>query len=52
MGVTGAASQISRGLLILLMYMGRLGPVSFLLSLAMRREPSSRRVLPEGQIGI
>lgn len=51
-GVTGAASPVSRGLLILLMYMGRLGPVSFLLSLAMRREPSSRRVLPEGQIGI
>ncbi|MDD2956571.1 MAG: potassium transporter TrkG [Oscillospiraceae bacterium] len=50
-GVTGIANLPSRLILILTMFMGRVGPVSLLLSLAMREKPALKRtVLPEGQI--
>ena len=51
-GVTGIAYSISRVLLIFLMYVGRLGPVSFFLSLAARSFENRRQVLPEGKIQI
>ena len=51
-GVTGIANSISRLLLILLMYVGRLGPVSFFLALAARAYENRHQVLPEGKIQI
>lgn len=49
-GVTGVAKPIVKVLLIFLMYLGRLGPVSFFLALAMRANMSKKTILPEGKI--
>lgn len=49
-GVTGIANSISRVLLILVMFMGRVGPVSLGLSLAMKLNQSKSKVIPEGKI--
>jgi trk system potassium uptake protein TrkH len=50
-GISGAANVPSRLILILTMFMGRVGPISLLLSLAMRENPTLKTtVLPEGQI--
>ena len=51
-GISAIANPLSRILLILCMYIGRLGPVSFFLSLAMRPRISRREILPEGKIQI
>ena len=51
-GVSGVANPLVKGLLIFLMYIGRLGPVSFLLSLAMRAQSNRRAVVPDGKIQI
>ena len=51
-GVTGVANPLSRLLLIFLMYLGRLGPVSFFLSLAARATGNRKEILPEGKIQI
>lgn len=51
-GVSGVANTISKCLLIFLMYIGRLGPVSFFLSLAMRPNVSRKEIIPEGKIQI
>lgn len=48
-GVTALANQASRYVLILTMFIGRVGPVSLALSLAMKNENKSA-VLPEGKI--
>ncbi len=50
-GVTGIAGPVARLLLIFCMYLGRLGPVTFFLSLAYRTT-SRREILPEGKIVI
>lgn len=50
-GVSGVANIPSRILLIVTMFMGRVGPISLLLSLAMRENPALKTtILPEGQI--
>lgn len=49
-GVTAKATTISRALLILTMFMGRVGPVSLALSLAMNHTQSRKEVIPEGKI--
>lgn len=49
-GVTGVAQPLARALLVFSMYIGRLGPVTFFLSLAYRGNSSRREVLPEGKI--
>lgn len=51
-GVTGVAGPFARLLLIFSMYLGRLGPVTFFLSLAMRSKQNRREILPEGKIQI
>lgn len=51
-GVSGVAGTLPKLLLLFSMYIGRLGPVSFFLSLAMRPKNNRREVLPEGKIQI
>lgn len=47
-GVTGEADTISKLILTLLMYLGRVGPVSFALSLV-AGSSSRKEIMPEGQ---
>lgn len=49
-GVTALANVPSKLILILTMYVGRVGPVSFALSLAMRPAKQKNVILPEGKI--
>ncbi len=49
-GVTGIANNLSRVVLILTMFIGRVGPVSLALSLAMRSVKNKHQVMPEGKI--
>lgn len=49
-GVTGIANGLSRVVLILTMFIGRVGPVSLALSLAMRSVKNKHQVMPEGKI--
>lgn len=49
-GVTLAVDDFSRILLALLMFIGRVGPVSFVLSIAMRPGNNRKEVLPEAKI--
>lgn len=49
-GVTGAANTVSRIALILTMFIGRVGPVSLALSLAMRTNKNKHQIIPEGKI--
>lgn len=52
-GVTGVAGGFSKIMLILAMFFGRVGPVSFALSIsAAAGGEEKRRVLPEGQIWV
>ena len=48
-GVTGEADTISKLILTLLMYLGRVGPVSFALSLV-AGSSSRKEIMPEGKI--
>jgi len=48
-GVTALANQASRYVLILTMFIGRVGPVSLALSLAMANE-NKNKVMPEAKI--
>ncbi len=49
-GVSAAANHISRLALIITMFLGRVGPVSFALSLAMRPGKKKNQVMPEAKI--
>ena len=49
-GVSAAANHISRIALILTMFLGRVGPVSLALSLAMRPGKKKNQVMPEAKI--
>lgn len=49
-GLTGHAALSSKLVLIALMFLGRVGPVSFALSLAMRPPMDRTKVIPEGKI--
>lgn len=49
-GVTDIANDISIMLLIFVMFMGRVGPVSLGLSLAMKLNQNKNKVIPEGKI--
>lgn len=51
-GISAIANPLSQLLLIFLMYLGRLGPVSFFLSLAMRPKSNRKEIIPEGKIQI
>lgn len=50
-GITGISNTISRVILILTMFIGRVGPVSLALSLALRSNSKTKnQVIPEGKI--
>lgn len=49
-GVTGITSEIAQIALILTMFIGRVGPVSFGLSLAAQKSVSRTLIVPEGKI--
>lgn len=49
-GVTGLASRGVRYVLIFSMFIGRVGPVSLALSMAMRSKNSRKEILPDGKI--
>lgn len=49
-GVTGVANALGHVALILTMFLGRVGPVSLALSLAMRTSKNKHQVMPEGKI--
>jgi trk system potassium uptake protein TrkH len=49
-GVTAVANLPSKVILILTMFIGRVGPVAFVLSMAMRTPPKRREVIPDGKI--
>ena len=49
-GVTGITSEISQVALILAMFIGRVGPVSFGLSLAAQQSVSRKLIMPEGKV--
>lgn len=52
-GVTGIANLPSRLLLIVTMFVGRIGPVAFLMSLAAGAgKVNKKQVMPEGQINV
>lgn len=49
-GVTGVATMPVKWILIMMMYLGRVGPVSFALAIAMRPHRDQHIVPPEGKI--
>jgi len=49
-GVSGNADIPSKAALIATMFLGRVGPVSFALALAMRGQPNKNQIMPEGRI--
>ncbi len=49
-GVTSVLDPISKVIMIFTMYLGRVGPVSFALSLAMRPDKNRNTIMPEGKI--
>ncbi len=49
-GVTNVANSVSLVILLLTMFVGRVGPVSFALSIAMRSGKGKNRVIPEAKI--
>ncbi len=49
-GVTGIANLTSKMVLILLMFVGRVGPVSFALSMAMRTKTTKSKIIPDAEI--
>ncbi len=51
-GVTGMANIPSKIVLILLMFLGRVGPVSFVLSFAAKPASNKKEVIPEGRITV
>ncbi len=51
-GVTAAANAPARLALILVMYLGRVGPVSFALALSTRPARDRNIILPEGRIAV
>ena len=48
--MTAVANLPSKVILILTMFIGRVGPVAFVLSMAMRTPPKRREVIPDGKI--
>lgn len=49
-GVTAVANIPSKCILILTMFIGRVGPVTFVLSLAMRSNNRRKEVIPDGKV--
>lgn len=49
-GVTGVANLASRIMLAAMMFLGRVGPVSLALSLAVKADKNDHQVFPEGKI--
>lgn len=49
-GVTAVANLPSRLLLSLTMFIGRVGPVSFVISMALRAKTDRKQIIPEGKI--
>ncbi|MBP0979242.1 MAG: hypothetical protein J6C55_01165 [Oscillospiraceae bacterium] len=49
-GVTEATGIFGKFILILIMFVGRVGPISLLLSLAFKKSDDSHKILPEGKI--
>lgn len=52
-GVTGSTGLISKGMLIITMFLGRVGPVAFALSISLRNgSKMTRQVVPEGKVWV
>ena len=51
-GVTGLLNSAAKVLYMLVMFMGRVGPVSLAISLTARSDENKRRILPEGHINV
>lgn len=51
-GVTGKLNSAAKVLYMLVMFMGRVGPVSLAISLMAKPDENKRRVLPEGHINV
>lgn len=49
-GVTGIATTPAKLLLIMLMYLGRVGPISFVYAMAARQATRRGEIIPEGKI--
>ena len=49
-GVTENTGIFGRVILILIMFIGRVGPISLLLSIAFKKSDDSHKILPEGKI--
>lgn len=49
-GVTAAANLPSKIILIITMFIGRVGPVAFVLSMSMRTQQKRREIIPDGKI--
>ncbi len=51
-GVTALTGGLSKAVLIVSMFLGRVGPVSLALSLAVRERRSRREIIPDGKIWV
>ena len=49
-GVTGVSGPLAKCFLIMLMFIGRVGPISFAISLAMKGPQNKKEILPEAKI--
>ena len=52
MGVTGRLNTGAKLLYMLVMFMGRVGPVSLAISLTSKPSDNKRKILPVGQINV
>lgn len=51
-GVTGQLNSVAKVIYMLVMFIGRVGPVSLAISLTAKPDDNKRRILPEGHINV
>lgn len=49
-GITGSLSILSKFLIMLMMFIGRVGPISFIFSVSLMKDKNSAKVLPSSKI--
>lgn len=49
-GITGSLSNLSKFLIMLMMFIGRVGPISFIFSVSLMKDKNSAKVLPSSKI--
>ena len=52
MGVTGQLNTGAKILYMLVMFMGRVGPVAFAMSLTAKPDDNKRKIMPVGHINV